>query len=131
MKELITDVQSQRLDKYIAEKENISRVMAQRLIEEGNILVNRQESKPSYQVQAGDEIYIQIPEVKTTDLKAQEIPLDIIYEDNDIIVVNKAKGMVVHPAVRKSGWYFGQCRFGTLRGEFVRHWWRIKTWHST
>lgn len=100
MKELIVEDTSQRLDKYIAEKENISRMMVQRLIEEGNILVNQGKVKPSYQVQIGDKIHIQIPEAKSTDLKAQEIPLDIIYEDNDIIVVNKAKGMVVHPAAR-------------------------------
>ena len=98
MKEIIVEEAMQRLDKYIAEKENISRVMVQRLIEEGNILVNKEKVKASYQVQAGDKVYIQIPEVKSTDLKAQQIPLDIIYEDNDIIVVNKAKGMVVHPA---------------------------------
>lgn len=100
MKEIFVEEGMQRLDKYIAQKEEcLSRVMIQKLIEEGNILVNGEKSKPSYNVQAGDRITIQIPEVKTTDLKAQEIPLDIIYEDDDIIVVNKAKGMVVHPAV--------------------------------
>ena len=100
MKELIVEENGQRIDKYIAEKENLSRVMVQKLIEEGNILVNEQKVKPSYQVQEKDKINIEIPEVKSTDLKAQEIPLNIIYEDDDIIVVNKVKGMVVHPAAR-------------------------------
>ena len=99
MKELVVEGQTQRLDKYIAEKEELSRMMIQKLIEEGNILVNDETTKPSYQVRNGDRIIIQIPEVKQTNLKEQEIPLDIIYEDNDIVVVNKAKGMVVHPAV--------------------------------
>ncbi len=102
MKELIVEESELRLDKYIAKKEDLSRMMIQKLIEEGNILVNDKNVKPSYQVQLNDIITIQIPEVKETTLKAQEIPLDIIYEDNDIIVVNKAKGMVVHPAVRQS-----------------------------
>lgn len=106
MKELIVEESGQRLDKYIAEKEELSRVAIQRLIEKGNILINGEELKPSYKVQMGDKISIEIPEVKETDLKPQDIPLDIIYEDNDIIVVNKAKGMVVHPAARKSRWHF-------------------------
>lgn len=114
MKELIVEENGQRIDKYIAEKENLSRMMVQRLIEEGNILVNQEKIKASYQIQSGDKIYVQISAAKPTDLKAQEIPLDIIYEDNDIIVVNKAKGMVVHPAARKSGWYFSKCCYGTL-----------------
>ncbi len=100
MKELIVEESGQRLDKYIAEKEDLSRVMIQKLIEDGNVLVNEKAAKASYKVQAKDKITIHIPEVKPTDLKAQDIPLDIIYEDDDIIVVNKAKGMVVHPAVR-------------------------------
>lgn len=114
MKELIVEEGTQRLDKYIAEKENLSRVMVQRLIDEKNILVNEKVTKPSYQIQTGDKISIQIPEIKTTDLKAQEIPLNIIYEDDDIIVVNKAKGMVVHPAARKSRWYISKCYYGAL-----------------
>lgn len=96
---MIVEESGQRIDKYIAEKQELSRVAVQRLIEKGNILVNGKKAKPSYAVQVGDEVIIQMPEAKETDLKPQDIPLDIIYEDNDIIVVNKAKGMVVHPAV--------------------------------
>ena len=73
--------------------------MIQKLIEENQILVNGVVQKASYKVQKGDEIVINIPEVKEVGLKSQDIPLDIIYEDNDILVVNKPKGMVVHPAV--------------------------------
>lgn len=88
-----------RIDSYIPsiEKE-ISRSAVQRLIEEENIKVNGEKTKVSYKVKLNDEIEINIPEAKEIDLKAQEIPLNIIYEDNDIVVVNKPKGMVVHPA---------------------------------
>lgn len=96
---MIVEESGQRIDKYIAEKQELSRVAVQRLIEEENILVNGKPTKPSYIVQTGDKVTIQMPEVKETDLKPQELPLDIVYEDEDIIVVNKAKGMVVHPAV--------------------------------
>ena len=96
---MIVEESGQRIDKYIAEKQELSRVTVQRLMEEGDILVNGKRTNPSYLIQTGDEVTIQMPEAKETDLKPQEIPLDIIYEDKDIIVVNKAKGMVVHPAV--------------------------------
>ena len=89
-----------RLDQYIAQNENdLSRTMIKKLIEEGQITVNGKNVKTSYTVQVGDTIKIIVPEVKETKLEAQEIPLDIVYEDSDIIVVNKPKGMVVHPAV--------------------------------
>lgn len=88
-----------RLDVYIAEeRKQLSRTMIQKLIESGNILVNGSKKKLSYKVQMNDRITINLPEVKETDLKPQEIPIEIIYEDNDIIVVNKPKGLVVHPA---------------------------------
>ena len=87
------------MDIYIAENFNeLSRTMIKKLIESNNILVNGKSEKVSYKVQANDNISIDVPEAKETKLKAQEIPLDIIYEDSDIIVVNKPKGMVVHPA---------------------------------
>ena len=87
-----------RLDKALSNKfENISRETIQRLIEEENIKVNGKKAKASYRVCKGDKIEIKIEEPKEISLKAQSIPLDIVYEDNDIIVVNKAKGMVVHP----------------------------------
>ena len=69
----------------------------QRLIEEGKILVNEKQEKPSYKVNEGDIIKIEKEEPQEIDLKPQEIPIDIIYEDKDILIINKAKGMVVHP----------------------------------
>ena len=100
MEELIVDQENkERIDKYIAKcLPDLSRVMVQKLIEEKQILVNEKSVKTSYTVQKGDKITITIPEAKETTLKQQDIPLDIVYEDDDILVVNKAKGMVVHPA---------------------------------
>lgn len=88
-----------RLDVYIAkEKPELSRTMIQKLIENGNILVNDGKKKLSYKVGPNDIITIEMPEVKEVNLKPQEIPIEVVYEDNDIIVVNKPKGLVVHPA---------------------------------
>ena len=87
-----------RLDIYIASLNlDISRSMAQKKIKNKEILVNGKEEKESYKLKVGDEIEITFNEPKETKLKPQDIPLDIIYEDEDIIVVNKEKGMVVHP----------------------------------
>ena len=92
------DEQNIRLDKIIASIDNsISRTSVQRLIEEGKILVNKKQEKPSYKVNEGDIIEIEKEEPQEIDLKPQEIPIDIIYEDKDILIINKAKGMVVHP----------------------------------
>ena len=101
MKEYIVDLNEsgKRLDSYIATiDENITRTHAQKLIEDGKILVNGKKAKVSYKTQENDKILVEIPEPKQIELKAQDIPIEIIYEDNDIIVVNKPKGMVVHPA---------------------------------
>lgn len=90
--------QNIRLDKIIANIDNsISRTSVQRLIEEGKILVNKKQEKPSYKVNEGDVIEIEKEEPQEIDLKPQEIPIDIIYEDKDILIIDKAKGMVVHP----------------------------------
>lgn len=89
-----------RLDSYIASKKReLSRTNVQRLIEDGNILVNNNIQKTSYKVIPGDEILIVVPKPKEIELKPQDIPIDIVYEDSSIIVVNKPKGLVVHPAV--------------------------------
>ena len=99
MKQYIVQESGKRLDAYVANKGlEITRTAAQRLIEEGLILVNEKMQKVSYKVAIGDIITIEEVEAKDIELKAQEIPIDIIYEDADIIVVNKPKGMVVHPA---------------------------------
>lgn len=87
-----------RIDAYLAENTEFSRANIQKLIENGKILVNGKNPKVSYKVQEDDEISIKIERPKEISLKAQDIPVDILYEDDDIIVVNKPKGMVVHPA---------------------------------
>lgn len=99
MEKIVADLENMRLDAYISSKKtNLSRTNIQRLIEEGNVLVNGQKKKISYKVQIGDNIEINIPEAKETSIKAENIPVEVVYEDDDIIVVNKPKGMVVHPA---------------------------------
>ena len=98
MKEIVVKEESKRIDAYLAEKTDNSRVAIQRLIDEEKIKVNGNKTKASYKVQEGDKIIIEEVEAKQIDLKAQDIPVDVLYEDNDIIVVNKPKGMVVHPA---------------------------------
>ena len=88
-----------RLDKLIPEIDNeITRNVAQKMIDNGNILVNGVKQKSSYKVNIEDEIEINKIEPVETRIEAQDIPVPIIYEDNDIIIVNKPKGMVVHPA---------------------------------
>ena len=99
MEKIVADIENMRLDAYIAKKRSdISRTMVQKLIEEGNILVNGNSKKISYKVQNGDEIEINIPEAKEVDIKPENIEIEVIYNDDDIIVVNKPKGLVVHPA---------------------------------
>lgn len=88
-----------RLDSYIAKQNlDLSRSMIQKLLEEEKIIVNGKQAKASYKVQEGDYIKIEIDIPKEVKLEAQDIPIDIIYEDDDIIVVNKPKGLVIHPA---------------------------------
>ena len=87
-----------RIDSYLASNTESSRVTIQRLIENEKVLVNGKKTKDSYKIQLNDEITIEEEKPKEIELKAQDIPVEILYEDNDIIVVNKPKGMVVHPA---------------------------------
>ena len=93
------NTQKKRIDSYIVDKNiNLSRTAIKRLLDEGKILINGKKQKPSYKPEVGDIITIEIMKPKEVELKPQDIPIDIIYEDKDIIVVNKPKGMVVHPA---------------------------------
>lgn len=87
-----------RLDKAISMKdESLSRVAVQRMIDEENILVNGKPTKTSYKLKLNDVVTIIKEEPKEVEIKAENIPLDVIYEDKDILVVNKQKGLVVHP----------------------------------
>lgn len=90
----------ERLDKVIPlHVQDLSRAMAQRLIKTGGVTVNGQPSKPSYRVQAGDQVVVRVPTEVPEPVVAEDIPLDIIYEDEILLVVNKPAGMVVHPAL--------------------------------
>ncbi len=89
----------ERIDLLLARSlEDMTRSAAQRLIEDGHVLLRGQPVKKNYKTAAGDVFLVTLPEPEPTELKSQPIPLDVVYEDDDVIVVNKPKGMVVHPA---------------------------------
>lgn len=89
----------ERLDKVIpAHVPDLSRATAQRLIKTGEVTVNGRPSKPSYRVQVGDEVVVRVPTEMPAPVVPENIPLDVIYEDDALLVVNKPAGMVVHPA---------------------------------
>lgn len=87
-----------RLDVYIAERELISRSASQKLIENGFVRVNGVVCQKNYRLRLNDEIEYDIPDPENSKILPQDIPINIVYEDNDLILVNKAKAMVVHPA---------------------------------
>ena len=93
----VTD-SNKRIDAFIADNTDITRSRATSLLADGNVTVNGQVKGKSYKVKAGDQIVINVPDPVELDAKPQDIPLDIVYEDDDLLVVNKPKGMVVHPA---------------------------------
>ena len=88
-----------RLDKYLTEQiPDQSRSYIQKLLDDNFITVNGKSAKSNYKLRASDTITVEIPEAEELDIEPENIPLDIVYEDDDIIVINKPKGMVVHPA---------------------------------
>ena len=87
-----------RLDVFAASAAALSRSAASRLIEEGHVLVNGKAAAKKTLLAAGDTVTVEVPEPTATEAVAQEIPLDIVYEDEDLLVINKPSGMVVHPA---------------------------------
>ncbi len=87
-----------RLDTFLTEAMDISRSYIQKLLKEGRITVNGETVKANYKVKEGDAILCEIPDPVTLDAVAQDIPLDIVYEDDDLFVINKRAGMSVHPA---------------------------------
>ena len=90
---------SMRLDKVlVAFMNEKSRSFVSKIIDEGKCFVNGKIAKPSLKVNAGDEILVDIPEDKVLDVKSEDIPLNIIYEDSDILIIDKPQGMVVHPS---------------------------------
>lgn len=87
-----------RIDNYLSDKLDISRSKVQKLIKDGNVLVNGQSVNVSYKVKIGDVIEYSLDLNEDTDITPEDIPIDIVYEDDDLLVINKASGMVVHPA---------------------------------
>ncbi|HWQ97492.1 MAG TPA: RluA family pseudouridine synthase [Clostridia bacterium] len=87
-----------RLDSFVAGETELSRTQAQRMIRDGAILLNGNQVKPNATVAAGDLVDVTYPEPVVTDVVAEDIPLDILFEDSDLLVINKPQGMVVHPA---------------------------------
>ena len=99
MKETVVEMQNGRLDKVCSEiLSDYSRSQIKQLLDDGNITVNGKTEKAKYKVKSGDVIRLEEPETKTLELRPENIPLDIVYEDDDVIVINKPQGMVVHPA---------------------------------
>src|SRR3989339_900445 len=92
-------VKERRLDKYLHGRfSNYSRVMIQNVIRAGGAKVNGQPVKPSFQISPGDSIELTLPELPTREILPQEMPLNIIYEDDDFIIINKQANLIVHPA---------------------------------
>lgn len=97
--EVTVEQEGERLDKYLTLiYENQSRSFFQKLIKENMVLVNGEIQKTSYKVNAEDEVSVTIPKTQEIELLPENIPLDILYEDEDVLIVNKPKGMVVHPS---------------------------------
>ena len=103
-----------RLDAFLAGKlADISRTKLQRAIDDGDVLVNDHPAKVSYRIRAGDAIEIDLPEPPPVELEPQPIPLNVVYEDDDLIVVDKPAGLVVHPGAGQEA--------GTLANALVYH----------
>ena len=91
--------EGERLDAFLAKREELfSRARIKKLIEEGRVTVNGNPARAGYRLSTKDIIAVDIPPPKAVDVEAEDLPIDILYEDEDIIVINKARGMVVHPA---------------------------------
>ena len=107
MKELIylAAQPGERLDVFLARQQSeLSRAHIQKLTAAGDVLVNQEVRKANYKLKLGERVTLRLPEAEATEIEPEDIPLDILYEDADIIVINKARGMVVHPA---AGVYHG------------------------
>lgn len=112
--EITLEAVGERLDRALAELlPDLSRMQWQRLIREGQITIDGERAKASYRIAGGETLVAVIPEVVDAEVTAEEIPLDIRYEDKDLIVVNKPAGMVVHPSLGHAG--------GTLVNALLAH----------
>jgi len=96
---LYADTDRERLDAFVTRSvENMSRSAVQKLLEEGHILLNGKPGKKNDKLSPGDRVEVTVPKPKEVDIAPKEMPLDIVYEDDDVLVLNKPKGLVVHPA---------------------------------
>ncbi|GIP36411.1 RluA family pseudouridine synthase [Paenibacillus sp. J2TS4] len=104
-----------RIDKFVADSmdEEISRSQVQQWIQNGDVRVNGQTVKANYKLQTKDELVVTIPQAEETSIQPEEIPLTVVYEDSDVIVINKPRGMVVHPAAGHAS--------GTLVNALLAH----------
>ena len=95
----ITENQAgERIDRFLADSQDLTRSFLQKILKEGTVIVNGKSVKANYKLRKGDRIEFEIPEAVEPDIVAEDIPLSILYEDADVLVVDKPKGMVVHPA---------------------------------
>lgn len=95
----VCELNGTRIDKFLTENiEDITRSAVQKIIDENNVTVNGKKVSKNYKCKAGDSIEVVVPDAKQLEAVAQNIPIDIVYEDEYLLVVNKPKGMVVHPA---------------------------------
>lgn len=108
-----------RIDRYLAEAcEELSRSYIQKLLKSQDVLVNGSPVKASYKVAAGDQIEVEVPEAIEPEIAAEEMDLDILYEDQDVILINKPKGMVVHPAAGTTPELWSMASWPTVRTNF-------------
>lgn len=95
---LTADIPGERLDAFLARGSGMTRSAAQRLIEQGRVSLNGKPGRKNDRLNPGDRVEYTVPQAKPVDIPARDIPLDIVYEDEDVMVINKPKGLVVHPA---------------------------------
>lgn len=111
-----------RLDQYIAARQpELTRSAVQRLIEAGDVFVNGKSAKASYRVQMGDAITLKVPQRRVMTHEPEDIPLDILFEDDDLVVVNKPADMIVHPGRGAANWT------GTLTNALLFHFGKLST----
>ncbi len=99
---LLADIPGERLDAFLARCGGLTRSAAQKLLESGAVTRNGKKAKKNDRLQPGDSVFYEIPEAKHVDIRPTEMALDIVYEDEDVLVINKPKGLVVHPAAGHS-----------------------------